>query len=290
MVQTRRTKQLQQQQDHQGGDFQRYRDPNALFSSSSEDEDDEDDVGDLVDEGDRVLGKEERARNRLPSSSSSESSSEENQEQGSGLSKAAFVSLLKAIEKGGGPDNHTKENHKLSAICNSDKQLFGNPGTKKRRQVQNKLTYLKGLPISVHYELLTDNGIIPSTATLDKYKSPDHRETSRKKKKPTKASSKPVDKENVQNKKQTPDPASSSPSFRSARANTSNKTVPTASSSVKILSPPKPVRLSSTKMPTSKEFENWPTELVGHPYGTQHVALTTVCYSCLNLSFLPCCY
>ena len=52
------------------------------------------------------------------SSSSSESSSSPSEEEKEkpGLSQVALVTLLKAIEQGGGLDNHTKENHKLSVF------------------------------------------------------------------------------------------------------------------------------------------------------------------------------
>ena len=175
MVQTRRNKkqeEQQQQQVQQGAEFQQYRNPNSFLSSSS-DEDSEEHQNDDEEEEPQVVGK----ASVSSGSSSSESSSLEEETEKPGLSQVALVTLLKAIEQGGGLDNHTKENHKLSAICNGDKQLFGAPGTKKRRQVQNKLSHLKGLSISAYYELLTDNGIVPSRATLDKYKSSDHHQT-----------------------------------------------------------------------------------------------------------------
>ena len=228
MVQTRRNKKQQeelQQEDQQlqGAEFQQYRNPDSFLSSSSDDDSEEhQDQND--DEEPQVAGK----ASVSSSSSSSESSSSEEETGKPGLSQVALVTLLKAIEQGGGLDNHTKENHKLSAICNGDKQLFGAPGTKKRRQAQNKLSHLKSLSISAYCELLTDNGIVPSRATLDKYKSQprDQVQTPARKKKTTKkpSSTPVVEKENLQqNKKQTPNQYLASPSSRAPRANTSNK-------------------------------------------------------------------
>ena len=273
MVQTRQSK---QQQQLQGPEFQNYRNNQQLSSSSSSSssEDEEEEENDQDTEEQPEVAEETVVFSSSSSSdSSSSSSSEEEEEQAkkaAGLSKVAVVTLLKAIEEGGGPDNHTNKNHKLLAICNGDKQLFGAPGTKKRRQVQNKLSYLKGLSISAYYELLTDNGIVPSRATLDKYKSEVQTPAGKKKKPKKKTPSTPaVDKENLQqNQKQTPIQSLASPSSRASRANTSIKRAHTSapSSSVKILSPPKPTRINNSNN-MSYEHEHWPAELVGHPYG-----------------------
>ena len=271
MVQTRQNKQ-QQQQQLQGPEFQHCRNNQQLSSSSSSSEDDDEEE---EEENDQDTEEEPEVAEKtvvFSSSSSSDSSSEEEEQakKAAGLSKVAVVTLLKAIEQGGGLDNHTKENHKLSAICNGDKQLFGAPGTKKRRQVQNKLSYLKGLPTTAHYELLTDNGVVPSRETLEKYKSAVQTPAGKKKKPKKKTPSTPaVDKENLQqNQKQTPIQSLASPSSRASRANASIKRAHTSapSSSVKILSPPKPMRINNSNN-MSSEYEHWPADLVGHPHG-----------------------
>ena len=199
-----------------------------------------------------------------------------------GLAPSASLKLLRDLETKGGLYFCSKVNRRVEDLCNADVSSFGGSGTKLRRSVQNRVSFLKSKSPLDYLKVLKTNGVSPATETLD------HAQISREVFEAVDVNRLVVvaNQTNALSKESSGRISTPAPTQRVARLPIRTQ----------VQSAAKPFRDPHVIMSDRDQFENWPSNFTGYDYGkypSQHESSITGCMPLFAFVFgtrsLSCC-